>query len=290
MTTTEAAAAQELLTGWRPTGRDRFVVTARWPHDHPAYPSADGVHDPLLLAETVRQAITLLCREAYDVPPAHDQLWDHFVYAVEPAALTTTAPTTMAPPTTAPTTTALTTTALTTPTPTTPTPTTTALAPAARTSDPLPTQVELHIGCADITRRRGRLTGLTTHVAVIRDGVLLGGAEAAFTIRPALTTVGADNTGIATDRTPSMALMEAARRAAQQAAHPHGGLLSGMAVEFLLLADPDAPCAIDTEVTPHIWEPDGRLQIRVTARQHGQLVFAATATAEVTSVELLLAS
>ncbi|MBL1087613.1 hypothetical protein JK359_37730 [Streptomyces actinomycinicus] len=80
-------ADEVLLTGWRRTGDDRFVVTARWPGDHAFYAVRALRHDPLLLSETVRQTFPLLAHEAYEVPFGHHLVWDTYAWCLEPAVL-----------------------------------------------------------------------------------------------------------------------------------------------------------------------------------------------------------
>lgn len=82
--------SEVLLTGWFPVGPDRFRVTAQWPVDHPFYGPVNGHHDPLLIAESVRQTVPLLSHVAYDVPFGHRQTWSTFRYEIEPAALVAT--------------------------------------------------------------------------------------------------------------------------------------------------------------------------------------------------------
>lgn len=86
--------SEVLLTACRPLGNDTYSVTARWPNEHTFYGPSHGLHDPLLIAESVRQAIPLLCHTAYDVPHGHRQGWNHFRYTLNPQAMTvTTTPT-----------------------------------------------------------------------------------------------------------------------------------------------------------------------------------------------------
>ncbi|MEV7280600.1 ScbA/BarX family gamma-butyrolactone biosynthesis protein [Streptomyces sp. NPDC093111] len=82
--------SEVLLTGWFPVGPDRFRVTARWPVDHAFYGPVNGHHDPLLIAESVRQTVPLLSHVAYDVPFGHRQTWSTFRYEIDPAALVAT--------------------------------------------------------------------------------------------------------------------------------------------------------------------------------------------------------
>ncbi|MFC8511396.1 ScbA/BarX family gamma-butyrolactone biosynthesis protein [Streptomyces sp. NPDC057411] len=83
----KTAQSEVLLTGWFPVEADRFRVTASWPVDHAFYEPVNGHHDPLLIAESVRQTVPLLSHAAYDVPFGHRQTWSTFRYEIEPAAL-----------------------------------------------------------------------------------------------------------------------------------------------------------------------------------------------------------
>ncbi|MFI8961062.1 ScbA/BarX family gamma-butyrolactone biosynthesis protein [Streptomyces sp. NPDC053493] len=82
--------SEVLLTGWFPVAPDRFRVTARWPVGHAFYAQVNGHHDPLLIAESVRQTVPLLSHVAYDVPFGHRQTWSTFRYEIDPAALAVT--------------------------------------------------------------------------------------------------------------------------------------------------------------------------------------------------------
>lgn len=83
----KTAESEVLLTGWRPTGPDTFSVTARWPVAHDFYGPRRGLHDPLLVAESVRQTVPLLSHAVFDVPFGHRQSWSEFRYTLDPAAL-----------------------------------------------------------------------------------------------------------------------------------------------------------------------------------------------------------
>ncbi|MFF4922457.1 ScbA/BarX family gamma-butyrolactone biosynthesis protein [Kitasatospora sp. NPDC001261] len=81
-----AAFSEVFLSGWRSTGQDTFVVTAQWPRSHSFYLSEHGLHDPLMLCETVRQTLLLLTHTAYGVPFGHQMSWSHFSYELSPGA------------------------------------------------------------------------------------------------------------------------------------------------------------------------------------------------------------
>ncbi|MFJ9816702.1 ScbA/BarX family gamma-butyrolactone biosynthesis protein [Streptomyces sp. NPDC101151] len=84
----KSAASEVLVTGWRPEGEDAYVVTARWPQDHRFYRPVQGCYDPLLAAESIRQAVLLLGHAAYGVPLGNPQSWSQFRYSIEPLAST----------------------------------------------------------------------------------------------------------------------------------------------------------------------------------------------------------
>ncbi|QES43175.1 gamma-butyrolactone biosynthesis enzyme [Streptomyces venezuelae] len=79
--------AEVLLTGWAPAGEDRVTVTARWPRGHAFYAPVSGRHDPMLLAETLRQSIPLISHALYDVPLGHHLIWQHFTFEVASGAM-----------------------------------------------------------------------------------------------------------------------------------------------------------------------------------------------------------
>jgi hypothetical protein len=67
-----AAVAEVFITDALRVGEDRFLVGAQWPRDHALYyPDAQGLSDPLLLTETVRQALVYLAHEHCGVPLGH---------------------------------------------------------------------------------------------------------------------------------------------------------------------------------------------------------------------------
>ncbi|MDQ0596084.1 hypothetical protein QF037_000429 [Streptomyces canus] len=67
-----AAVAEVFITDAMQVGKDRFLVGAQWPRDHALYyPDDQGVSDPLLLTETVRQALVYLAHEYCGIPLGH---------------------------------------------------------------------------------------------------------------------------------------------------------------------------------------------------------------------------
>ncbi|HZP54806.1 AfsA-related hotdog domain-containing protein, partial [Actinocrinis sp.] len=83
-----ASVAEVLLTGFAEDGRpDTFLLAAQWPRGHSFYRTARGVHDPLLFAETVRQAGLLISHVGYKAPLAHAALMRNLSYDVTAAGL-----------------------------------------------------------------------------------------------------------------------------------------------------------------------------------------------------------
>ncbi|WP_406259294.1 ScbA/BarX family gamma-butyrolactone biosynthesis protein [Streptomyces nigra] len=83
-----ASVAETFLTGAVATGADRFDVFAEWPRTHQLLVSPDrSAYQPLLVAETVRQAGTLLAHTAYDVPLGHRFVLHELAMTVRPALL-----------------------------------------------------------------------------------------------------------------------------------------------------------------------------------------------------------
>ncbi|MFH8451163.1 ScbA/BarX family gamma-butyrolactone biosynthesis protein [Streptomyces fungicidicus] len=77
------------------------------------------------------------------------------------------------------------------------------------------------------------------------------------------------------DHVPGMVLFEAARQAATAASGRRPFLPSELAVSFSRYAELDSPCLIDTEVLD---KGEDEVTVRVSGRQEGEPVFAATLT------------
>ncbi|MFJ9041532.1 ScbA/BarX family gamma-butyrolactone biosynthesis protein [Streptomyces sp. NPDC102406] len=70
-----AAVSEVLVTGWRSTEGTSYRLGAQWSRGHSYYGSvANRWHDPMLLAESIRQSCLLLAHEALDVPMTHQFL------------------------------------------------------------------------------------------------------------------------------------------------------------------------------------------------------------------------
>ncbi|WP_309235443.1 ScbA/BarX family gamma-butyrolactone biosynthesis protein [Streptomyces sp. TRM64462] len=82
-----AAVAEVFLTGWEETGPHAFTVRAQWPRGHSLFRAAGGHQDPLLIAETIRQAGSLLSHAAYGVPLGHQFLMWDLAFSASPEAV-----------------------------------------------------------------------------------------------------------------------------------------------------------------------------------------------------------
>ncbi|MFE0201151.1 ScbA/BarX family gamma-butyrolactone biosynthesis protein, partial [[Kitasatospora] papulosa] len=72
-----ASVAEVMLTDWARHDDHRFTVTAQWPRGHSFYTNIDDCHDPLIAAETIRQAGILLAHAEFGVPlDRHFLVWD----------------------------------------------------------------------------------------------------------------------------------------------------------------------------------------------------------------------
>ncbi|WP_282692980.1 ScbA/BarX family gamma-butyrolactone biosynthesis protein [Streptomyces sp. CC208A] len=298
-------AAEVLLTDWRRTAPDTFAVRARWPRAHGFYLNRHGRHDPLLLAESVRQALPLLSHAAYAVPMGHQLLWQDFRWELDPVALYAegravdvelsvvcddvryrrgrAAAMVLR-------------------------------AEAYREGTWLGrarTQFTIQ-DRAIYERLRGAYADTARAVARARpapppvppqltgrywgEDVVLSAVEAVEAVPVEALPVGAvhpagdgvDRWGLRVDTShpvlfdhpvdhvPGMLLMEAARQAAQAAAHPRATVVVGMETSFVRYVELDAPCRIETRPLPD--GTAGRRRVLVTALQHGEEVFSDVVT------------
>ncbi|MFC7897511.1 ScbA/BarX family gamma-butyrolactone biosynthesis protein [Streptomyces sp. NPDC057381] len=79
--------SEVFLTSWDSHRPDTFVVSARWPSRHRFYLAHNGLHDPLLFAESVRQCFPLLSHAGYDLPYGHHLIWQYLSYEVTPSVM-----------------------------------------------------------------------------------------------------------------------------------------------------------------------------------------------------------
>ncbi|GLY44385.1 adhesin [Amycolatopsis sp. NBRC 101858] len=85
-----AAVSEVFVTDLNILGEGRFEVGAQWPRRHSFFgPRTPVFHDPMLYAETIRQAALLIAHRAYGVPLSHSFLSDHKEYSVEETGLAT---------------------------------------------------------------------------------------------------------------------------------------------------------------------------------------------------------
>ncbi|MFF7365244.1 ScbA/BarX family gamma-butyrolactone biosynthesis protein [Streptomyces sp. NPDC008125] len=74
-------------TGWERRAENRFLVSGRWPEDHGFFAPADGLHDALLLVESMRQSTILIGHGAYGVPLGHHFLMGALDFTCAPSHL-----------------------------------------------------------------------------------------------------------------------------------------------------------------------------------------------------------
>ncbi|MFB7180232.1 ScbA/BarX family gamma-butyrolactone biosynthesis protein [Streptomyces sp. NPDC056257] len=283
----KSAHSEVLLTGWRSVAPDEYVVTAQWPRAHSFYSPDGGHHDPLLLAESVRQAIPLLSHVAYEVPFGHRQIWDTFSYSANPEALVVG-----------------------------PAPADIELriscsgvtrrgrrlagltmhvtatrdgeflgtAEAGFTNQPQAVYQRLRGTNADLDQVAARIIPLPPPLTPRRVGrdrfhdVVLSPTSSAHR-----TQLRADiNHPILfdhpVDHAPGMLLLEAVRQAAYGSAFPRRGVLTDIEMRFFRYAELNSPCWIETTPVTGGTTAAGRHPVRVLARQNGEDVFTATAT------------
>lgn len=68
-----------LITDWRHTGPDTFLLRAQWPTH-----SGSWAYDPRLLTQTIRQAGLTIAHAEYQVPLTHQTTLREFHYTVDP--------------------------------------------------------------------------------------------------------------------------------------------------------------------------------------------------------------
>ncbi|MEU6393038.1 ScbA/BarX family gamma-butyrolactone biosynthesis protein [Streptomyces sp. NPDC046939] len=282
----KSAASEVLLTGYERRGADAFTVTAQWPRTHSFYDVVAGRHDPLLVAETVRQCIPLLSHLGYGAPGDHSQIWENLTWSVQQEALLA------------------------------------ASVPAEirleiQCQDVVRRGNRLAALSMSVTLWRDRTllgsatTRFTNHSPSViarlrgpystvlssdlpaagpeplaaervgrdrpRDVVLSsGGAEGVFRLRvdgrhPVLF----DH---ATDHVPGMLLVEAARQATQTIAFPDMAMITAMASEFHRYVEFDRPCLIEADLL--LGQVPTHVSTRVTAVQDGEPAFTALVTAQ----------
>ncbi len=85
-----AAVSEVFVTDLNILDEGRFEVGAQWPRRHGFFgPCTTASHDPMLYAETCRQAVLLIAHRAYGIPLGHSFLSDRKTYTVDAAGLST---------------------------------------------------------------------------------------------------------------------------------------------------------------------------------------------------------
>ncbi|MGI5428177.1 AfsA-related hotdog domain-containing protein [Streptomyces sp. CA-179760] len=83
-----SAVAEVLITDWRQLGPDTFRLGAQWPRGHHFYaPIAGAWYDPLLTAESLRQASVLVGQTYYGVPADHHFTITELEFEVVPGVI-----------------------------------------------------------------------------------------------------------------------------------------------------------------------------------------------------------
>ncbi|MFI6084845.1 ScbA/BarX family gamma-butyrolactone biosynthesis protein [Streptomyces sp. NPDC051217] len=277
-------AADVLPTGWTRLADNRFSITARWPLAHRSFTPVGGAHhDPVLIAETMRQATMLLAHAEFGVP-----VGDHFVmgemrYTAELPGLAL------------------------------------GSCPADIDMDVICSEIRRrgqglrsmrvaytlsrggrvfatgggHIHCTSASAYR-RLRG--EHMAAVGrpvpllpgippqevsraspDDVVLSAGD-----RPGNWLLRVDTThpalfGRPNDHIPGMLLVEAVRQAAAAVTRTGPMLLTGLDMRYTRYAELDRPCVIEAEVIPS--DDRATAGVRVTGSQDGHPVFEGTVSA-----------
>ncbi|OKI01228.1 transcriptional regulator [Streptomyces sp. CB02923] len=281
------AVSEVFLTDWRRAGTDAWVVSAQWPRAHSFYSPVDGLHDPMLLVETMRQASILLSHVAHGVPLDHPIIWQDLHYSLVPEALRVTG-----------------------------TPAEIELhitdhdllyrgdrlASARQLYRVLCdgtelASAELHFSChspavyrrlrgeySDLQRANARKLDLAEPVTprlVARDrtgDVVLSPTGHANRWQLRVNTAHPVLFDHPVDHAPGMLMMEAARQAAHAAAGPGFSLPADMTCSFRRYGELDAPCWV--AVTPAGRDACDRLLLDITVRQNGRPVFTARAASQ----------
>ncbi|NVK79215.1 ScbA/BarX family gamma-butyrolactone biosynthesis protein [Streptomyces morookaense] len=283
----KTAESEVLLTGWRPAGPGAFVVTARWPVTHDFYGPRHGLHDPLLLAESVRQTVPLLSHAAFDVPFGDRQSWSDLRFALDPAALAAG-----------------------------PGPAEVELRIACsdvvrRSGRLVSVAMDVDVVRAGVRLGRAR-TGFANHRPAVyrrlrgRYANLAEAVSRTVPLAPPTAPCRAGRERFAdvvlspthardvhqlridlfhpalfdhlVDHAPGMLLLEAARQAAHAAAYPQRIVPVAMDVTFTAYAELDAPCWILTDRLPA--DRAGRRRVLVSAVQNEACVFSSVVTLE----------
>ncbi|MEU6459526.1 ScbA/BarX family gamma-butyrolactone biosynthesis protein [Streptomyces sp. NPDC047065] len=283
-----ASVAEVLLTDWDRVDDEHFTVTAQLPRQHGFFATVGGCHDPLLFAETIRQAGILLAHTEFAVPLGHHFLMQDLSVDTRSEHLSV------------------------------------GTAPASLEIDIVCSDIRrrgaklsgLHYEA--VIRRDGKVAGtgsatftcappavyrrlrsasigdrvpaplaLTSPIAPQDVGrlsptdVVLSPAPAPDCWQLRVDTRHPVLFDHPVDHVPGMLLLEAARQASA-AFLGYTCIPVGLTGEFSRYAELDAPCLISVCALPE--EPDGRDRVLVTGRQDDRLVFSSAVTVEPTTV------
>ncbi|MCK1818526.1 gamma-butyrolactone biosynthesis enzyme [Streptomyces sp. XM83C] len=278
--THRAAVAEVFLTDWKPGRSDGFLVHAQWPRGHSFFAPRAGFQDPMLVAESFRQAGALIAHAELGVPLGHSFMMRGLSYTATPEGLAADlVPTEVELEVTCP-------------------------EQSWRGGKFTGMRYEAtllrdgrSIGFAEAAfsclspevyrRLRGdrptsappaegrRLDPASVGRAHQGDVVLLEPEGAVPRWRLYVDTLHPILFDHPVDHVPGMVLMEAARQAAQ-AVHPMPVLAVAMESTFSRYAELDAPCWIEAETTPSV--TDGPALVHVRAVQNDSTVFTAQVT------------
>ena len=84
----KAIPTEALVTGWEDVSDRTQKVTVRWPGEHPFYRQGDR-YSPLLVTESIRQALALLTHTAHGIPLDHRLGWELLQSTLDPRGLHT---------------------------------------------------------------------------------------------------------------------------------------------------------------------------------------------------------
>ncbi|MFF0427694.1 ScbA/BarX family gamma-butyrolactone biosynthesis protein [Streptomyces sp. NPDC004520] len=270
-------------TGWTRLAENRFSVSAHWPAVHPFFsPVAGDRHDPVLVAETIRQSTMLLAHAEFGVP-VEDQfvMWGlHYTADAETLAVDGLS--------------------------------------SEVTLDIVCSDLDIRRGALRSLRttivltRDGRhlatgglqtrctsalayrrirgermamigrpvplITGVAPRLVGREDGkdVVLAPGTRPGQWQLRVNTVHPTLFRRPNDHVPGMLLLEAARQAATAALGDGACLPTELDVSFVRYAELDSPCWIEAEILPG--SASGAATVRVTGRQDGEPVFLCTLT------------
>lgn len=280
-------AADVFPVAWIRLSDDRFRVTARWPADHSFFgPVDDRHHDPMIVGETLRQIAMALAHAEFGAPSDTRFVMRDLEISTDPGALVLAE---AADPVTVDV-------------------VCSEVRRRGRGLNGMRTTMEFRRASRLVARGTGS-TGCTSPAAYRRLRQRQLAAMGARIPLPAplppeqvgrqraedVVLAPADRPGTwllrvdtghpvlfprPNDHVPGMVLFEAARQAATAASGRHPFLPSGLSVSFSRYAELDSPCWIETDI---LAKNEGGVTVRVTGRQDGEPVFAATLSCDPTA-------